>query len=138
MSSALREFARPRWWLGLWCFGWLLCIGLSLLPPPPVPVDITEGDKLGHLCAYALLAAWAVWIFREPRTHRRAMLALCLLGVVIEVGQGTLTTNRMMDWRDAFADFAGIALGWWLALRWPTLLQHLDRKINRSEIVKPK
>ena len=126
--SALRAFARPRLWLGAWCFGWLLCIGLSLLSPPPVPVEVPEGDKLGHLLAYALLAAWAVWIFREPRAHWRAMLALCLLGVVIEVAQGELTSNRMMDSRDALADFAGIALGWWLARRWPGFLQHLDRR----------
>ena len=131
--SALREFARPRLWLGAWCFGWLLCIALSMLPPPPAPVDMPEGDKLGHLLAYALLAAWAVWIFREPRAHRRAMLALALLGVAIEVAQGEFTANRMMDSRDAIADFAGIALGWWLALRWPGFLRALDRRVSAEK-----
>ena len=89
---------------------------------------MSNGDKIGHFLAYALLAAWAAWIFREPRTRWRAMLALCLLGVLIEVAQGTLTTNRMMDWRDALADFAGVAFGAWLALRWPGFLQGLDRR----------
>ena len=127
--SALREFARPRLWLGLWCFGWLLCIALSMLAAPPIPADGPEGDKLGHFLAYALLAAWAAWILREPRTQRRAMLSLCLLGVVIEVAQGTLTAHRMMEWQDALADFAGVLSGWWLALRWPHLLQSLDGRL---------
>ena len=129
--SALRGFARPRLWLGVWIFGWLLCIGLSLLPQPPVSIDVPESDKLGHFLAYALLAAWAIWIYEAPRAQRRALVALCLLGAAIEVAQGTLTSHRMMDWRDALADFAGVLLGGWLARRWPALLQELDRKIGK-------
>ena len=128
--SGLRPFARPRLWLGVWYFGWLLCLGLSMLPAPPVPVDVPSGDKIGHFLAYALLAAWAVWIFREARAHRRAALALCLLGVVIEVAQGTLTSHRMMDGRDAIADFLGVLLGWWLGLRSPGFLLALDKKLG--------
>jgi VanZ family protein len=127
--SGLREFGRPRLWLGLWYFGWLLCIVLSLISNPPIPANVPEGDKIGHFLAYALLAAWAMWIFRERRAQRRAALALCLLGVVIEVAQGTLTTYRTMDWHDALADFAGVLAGAWLALRSPALLQRLDRRV---------
>jgi len=126
--SGLREFARPRLWLGLWYFGWLLCIVLSMIASPPIPVDVPDGDKLGHFLAYALLAAWAVWIFRERRAQRRAALALCLLGVLIEVAQGTLTAHRMMDWHDALADFIGVAAGAGLALLSPALLQRVDRR----------
>ena len=128
--SVLREFARPRLWLGVWCFGWLLCVALSMLAAPPIPAEVPEGDKVGHFLAYALLAAWAAWLFREPRAQRRAMLSLCLLGVLIEVAQGTLTAHRMMDWRDALADFAGVLCGWWLGLRWPNLLQRLDQRLS--------
>ena len=127
--STLREFTRPRLWLGVWCFGWLLCIALSLLAPPPIPEEVPEGDKIGHFLAYALLAAWAVWIFREARGHRRAAVALFALGIAIEIAQGTLTSNRMMDARDAVADGAGVLAGWWLALRWPGLLQALERRV---------
>jgi len=125
---ALREFARPRVWFGLWLFGWALCIVLSLISNPPIP-DVPDGDKIGHALAYALLAAWAVWIFPERRTQVRAVLALCLLGVVIEVMQGTLTTYRSMDWHDALADFAGVIVGAWLSLRAPATLQRLDRRV---------
>ena len=129
MIVALREFARPRVWLGVWCFGWLLCIALSMLQPPPLPDEVPDSDKIGHFLAYGLLAIWGLWIFREARAQRRAMLALCLLGAVIEVAQGTLTTNRMMDWRDALADFGGVGLGWWLGSRWPAVLQGIDRRL---------
>jgi len=131
--SGLREFARPRVWLGLWCFGWLLCIVLSMMSNPPIPADVPDGDKIGHFLAYALLAAWAMWIFRERRGQLRAALALCLLGVVIEVMQGTLTTHRSMDWHDAIADFVGVLVGGWLALRRPALLQRLDRRVFAEE-----
>ena len=127
--SALREFERPRLWLGVWCFGWLLCIALSLLPPPPIPAEVPEGDKIGHFLAYALLAAWAVWIVRDARGHRRACVALFALGIAIEIAQGTLTSNRMMDARDGVADAAGVLAGWWLGLRCPGLLQALERRV---------
>jgi len=127
--SSLREFSRPRVWLGLWYFGWLLCVVLSMISNPPIPADVPDGDKIGHFLAYALLAAWAVWIFPERRAQVRAALALCLLGVVIEVMQGTLTTHRSMDWHDALADFAGVLAGAWLALRAPAALQRLDRRV---------
>jgi VanZ family protein len=116
----------------VWCFGWLLCIALSLVPPPPLDVDVPDGDKLGHFLAYALLAAWAVWIFATTRSHRRAAIALLALGVAIEIAQGTLTSNRMMDGRDAVADALGILFGWWLGLRTPAALQFLDRKMGQS------
>lgn len=127
--SALREFTRPSLWLGVWCFGWLLCIALSLLSAPPIPTEVPEGDKVGHFLAYALLAAWAVWIFRDARSHRRAALALLALGIAIEIAQGTFTSNRMMDALDGVADAAGILAGWWLALRRPGLLQALEGRV---------
>ena len=126
---ALREFAHPRLWLAGWCFGWALCIALSMMSQPPDPVPLPDSDKLWHFLAYALLAAWAAWIFRERGAQRRAVLALCLLGVVIEVAQGTLTVYRSMDWLDAIADFAGVFAGWWLGGRRPALLQRLEQRL---------
>lgn len=127
--SALREFMRPRLWLGVWCFGWLLCIALSMLPAPPIPPEVPEGDKIGHFLAYALLAAWAAWIFRDTRGQRRAALALIALGVAIEIAQGTLTSHRTMDALDGLADAAGVLVGWWLGSRRPGLLQALERRL---------
>lgn len=130
MTAGLREFSRPALWLGLWYFGWLLCIALSLIPPPPVSLPVPAGDKIGHFLAYALLSAWAVWIFASARHQRRAALALCALGLLIEIAQGTLTRHRMMDGWDALADAIGVLVGLLLASgRASGLLQALDRAL---------
>jgi VanZ family protein len=127
LRAALRDFRRPRLWLGIWGFGWLLCIVLSLIHPPRIDIDVPDGDKLGHLFAYALLSAWAVWIFASARSHRRAALALCALGVALELAQGAFTDYRMMDPWDGVADALGVLAGWLLALRGSDLLQRLER-----------
>jgi VanZ family protein len=115
LRAALRDFRRPALWLGIWYFGWLLCVVLSLVPPPPLDVPVPEGDKLGHFLAYGLLSAWAVWLFASVRAHRRAAWALCALGVLLELAQGAFTRNRMMDPWDALADAAGVLAGLLLA-----------------------
>ena len=55
LRAALRDFNRPRLWLGLWLFGWLLCIVLSLIQPPQVGIDgqlsnwAVDGDEVAML-----------------------------------------------------------------------------------------
>lgn len=128
----LREFERPRLWLGIWVFGWCLCIALSLISPPQIGVHIPDSDKLGHVLAYAVLSAWAVAIFARRRAHWRAALALLALGIALEFAQGWFTVDRMMDVRDAIADALGIVLGQLLALSsWQTSLQRADSTLLR-------
>ena len=125
----LRPFARPRLWLGVWVFGWALCITLSLLPPmamdgPP------DSDKVGHFLAYFILSAWAVSIFRTRRAQACAAVALVLLGLGIEWGQANLTTTRHGDLRDAVANTLGIGLGFALGFTpLAQLLERIDRKL---------
>ena len=131
LRSALREFKRPGLWLGIWLFGWLLCVILSLIHPPQVGVDLPEGDKLGHFLAYGLLSAWAVWIFASRRNHWKAALSLVLLGILMELAQGTLTSDRMMDGRDIVADALGVLFGQLFVLgRAPNLLQRWDARLS--------
>lgn len=111
LMAALREFKRPRLWLGAWAFGWLLCIVLSLIRPPQLGVDLPESDKIGHFLAYGLLSAWSVWIFSSRRSHLLSAIALVLLGIAMELAQGALTSDRMMDVRDAWADAIGVLIG---------------------------
>jgi VanZ family protein len=127
---ALRAFRYPRMWLFIWYFGWLLCIVLSLIPPPQLGFQVPEGDKYGHAFAYALLAAWACWIFPHRRAHRRAGWALVGLGLAMELAQGAFTTDRMMDGWDLLADAIGVGLGAWLALRWPQFLLRLESRVR--------
>ena len=109
--AALREFRRPRLWLGAWAFGWLLCIVLSLIHPPQLGVDLPDSDKIGHFLAYALLSAWSVWIFASRRSHLLSAIALVLLGIAMELAQGALTDDRMMDARDVWANTFGVLVG---------------------------
>lgn len=125
----LRDFTRPWLWLGIWVFGWALCIALSLLPPIPL-AGPEDADKLGHLLAYFTLSAWAVMLFRTRRAQLWTALSLVLLGVAIEFAQATLTTTRQGDLRDALANTLGVLAG--LALTFTpaaTFLQHLDRRL---------
>jgi VanZ family protein len=132
LYSALRDFKRPGLWLGIWIFGWILCVVLSLIHPPHIDIDVPDGDKIGHLLAYAVLSAWAVLIFATRRSHWKAALALVVLGIVMELAQGALTDDRMMDPMDALADTLGVLLGQLLALgRAQTLLQGWDLRIFR-------
>ncbi len=127
----LRPFARPRLWLGVWIFGWALCIALSLMPPitlggPP------DSDKIGHFLAYFTLSAWAMLVFRARRAQGLAAVALVLLGLGVEWAQANLTDTRQGDLRDALANTLGIGLGWALAFTpAASLLEKLDRKLFR-------
>ncbi|HMB42473.1 MAG TPA: VanZ family protein [Luteimonas sp.] len=112
----MRDFSKPKLWLGIWIFGWLLCIVLSLGPPPPIPSDVPDGDKIGHTLAYFVLSTWAVMIFRTRDAWLRCAAALMALGIAIEFAQGALTTNRTADPYDALADALGILLGLGVAL----------------------
>lgn len=127
----MRDFRRPRLWLGVWMFGWALCIALSLLPPVELGAP-PDSDKLGHFLAYATLSAWAVLIFRTRRAQALAALGLIALGIGLEFAQAQLTTMRLGDPRDALANtlgvLAGLALGVTPAA---TLLQNLDRRLPR-------
>ena len=130
LTSGLRAFRRPWLWLGIWCFGWALCIVLSMMHPTDFRLDVPEGDKLEHFTAYAILSAWSVLIFAARRSHWKAAAALLALGIAIELAQGAFTSDRTMDARDALADALGIGFGQWLALfpaqlwlqRWDTRL----------------
>ena len=126
----MRDFRRPRLWLGLWVFGWALCIALSLLPAVPLPGP-QGSDKVGHFLAYFTLTAWAVALFRTRGAHLLAALSLVVLGVAMELAQATLTTVRLGDLRDALANTAGVALG--LSLSFTpaaTWLLRLDRRLG--------
>jgi VanZ family protein len=126
---ALRAFARPRVWLGIWILGWCLAITLSLVRPPPIGLDVPDSDKLGHLLAYATLSAWAVMLFATRRGWVLAALALVALGIGMEFAQGALTDYRLRDPRDAVANTLGVLLGLGVAMtRMQGLLQALDRR----------
>jgi len=113
----MRSLRFARFWIALWLLAIGVVIALSLLPPINLSVPVKEGDKLLHLLGYALLMASAVQLFERPRVL--LLIALCLagLGLLLEFGQGALTTTRQFEWQDALANAAGVLLG---ALTAPT------------------
>ncbi|HWR95232.1 MAG TPA: VanZ family protein [Arenimonas sp.] len=105
-----------RFWLGLWIFGMLLGLYLSLRrggdEMPPIP----HLDKLIHATGYAILASLAVCLFEKPGPRWRALLWVILLGGLIEIAQGLLPTGRMMEAADFAANTLGAGIG--AALFW--------------------
>lgn len=88
----------------------LVILYLSLIPVPP-----SEGlgwDKFNHVAAMAVVTVIAFRTLR-PVTLRAVLLAglyALLLGALIELLQGMLTTTRSAEWGDLWADAVGVAL----------------------------
>ena len=126
----MRTFVKPGFWLGIWIFGLLLCVLLSVITPPNISLDVSNSDKIGHFLAYGTLSAWAVMLFRQKRTWILNAVALIFLGIAMEFAQGYLTTTRMMDWHDALANTIGVGLGLSVSLLpMQVWLQRIDRKL---------
>ena len=130
----MRTFVKPGFWLGIWIFGWLLCMLLSLITPPNISLDVSNSDKIGHFLAYGTLSAWAVMLFRQKRAWILNAVALTFLGIAMEFAQGYLTTTRMMDWHDAMANTMGVGLGLCVSLLpMQVWLVKLDRKFFQNK-----
>lgn len=120
-----------RFWLGLWVFGMLLGLYLSLRrggdEMPPIP----HLDKLIHATGYAILASLAVCLFEKPGPRWRALLWVVLLGGFIEIAQGLLPTGRMMEAADFAANTLGAVIG--AALFWRrNALTAVERVLSKS------
>lgn len=126
---SLKPFRRPGLWSGLWMAAIAVVVVLSLVPPPDLG-QLPEGsDKLEHVLAYAALAAGAVQLYARRLSLFSACVCLALMGVALEHAQGALTTTRMMDARDAWANGIGVLIG--LATQftpWRDALLRFDRR----------
>ena len=82
---------------------------LAMIPLPMVPMVVAFQDKVEHCGAFAvlMLMGWAGW----PSRASRVAGGLVLYGLLIEVAQDQLTTNRVGDPLDWLADSLGIAIG---------------------------
>lgn len=122
---------RPRLWRGLWWLGIAAVFVACLLPGPDLPQVPEGGDKVEHFLAYFVLGGWAVQLHARRATLWKPALGLLLMGILIEILQGTLTTTRSADVADALADAVGIAAG--IALAWTPArgwLLALDRRLS--------
>ena len=126
MSTALRY---KNVWLGLWIFGMLLGVYLSLKPGIVKEQIIPHLDKIIHGFSYAVLAVFAACIFEQKNAKLAALLWLVLLSGLIELAQGYLTTTRSMELADFAANCVGIALGAWAFWRF-NLLRFIEQKFT--------
>ena len=103
-----------------WTIAWAaLLFMVSSIPDLSPPLHLFEwDDKVQHFLAYTplgwLLMRSIVW--RGSSTRKALWLVLAfgaLYGITDEIHQH-FVPGRTMDWTDAVADAAGIALGSWL------------------------
>ncbi len=87
---------------------------LSLMRSPP-NIDVVDGDKYGHLLAYAGTMWWWAQLWRTWRKRLRLAFLLAMMGVVIEFVQGA-TGWRTFDVMDMLANGAGVLVGWGVAM----------------------
>lgn len=113
--------------------GWLLVaaiICLSLMPAPP-DLGVDQGDKIGHLAAYAFTMLWFAQHYTALRQRLWLALGLVTLGVAIEYAQRA-TGYRTFEVADMAADAFGVALGWLAAPpRLPNLLSWAEKRLTR-------
>lgn len=113
----MRALRWPRFWLGLWLVAIAAVIVLSLLPPPPMPLETPQDfDKLLHFVAYFGLGFSAVQLFSSRRALVLASIGLIALGVLLEWAQGNWVPQiRSADPWDALANTLGVLAGTVLA-----------------------
>jgi VanZ family protein len=100
--------------------GWLYAaaiVWLSLTPSPP-QVDIANGDKLGHLLAYAGLMFWFCWLYRGWKIRSAYAVAWIALGIGLEFAQRA-TGYRSFELADMAANALGVLAGALAALSLP-------------------
>lgn len=125
MTSKINSRARK---LSL-VIGWLLVLLVIYLSLAPISIEVPveEGDKFGHVIAYAVLMLWFANLYET--SNRRSMFAIgfVALGVVLEFVQGW-TGYRTFEVADMAADAFGVAAGWALAPpRLPNFLQRIEK-----------
>lgn len=101
-------------------FIFILCLViltyLLLMEMAPAKEVSLYKDKLQHIVAFGGVTFWGLLAFRRyPKT---IMLGLAILGALMEILQGVLTTTRQPSVYDWLADVVGILLAWALLLVW--------------------
>ena len=109
----MRPLRWPRLWFGLWCAAVLAVIVLSLVPPPPMAVQMPrDSDKLLHFFAYFALAFSGMQLFASMRVRWAVAGVLVALGLALEWAQGALVPEvRSADALDGLANALGVLAG---------------------------
>ncbi len=118
-----------RYWLAA---GWalvLLVVYLSLTPHP-VEIPVEEGDKFGHVFAYAALMSWFANLYEQPARRVQSAAGFIALGVGLEFVQ-RWTGYRSFEVADMAADAVGVAAGWLFAPPRLPYLRSIEKLFRR-------
>lgn len=93
----------------------LVVFALTMMPLPEMTQVVSSQDKFEHAIAFLVLMLLGAggW----PGQLGRVAVGLSAYGLLIEICQHTLTTNRFGDPWDWVADSVGVAIGWLLVRR---------------------
>ncbi len=90
-----------------------LVLYLSLTSNPP-DLRVPQAFDIGHVLAYLWLTLWFTQIYRTNLGRSILAVALCLMGIGVEILQG-LGGYRVFEYTDMALNTLGIALGLMLA-----------------------
>jgi len=105
------DLRHRRLWTFVGRLGLALIVALSLLPLPASPLDVEQGDKLGHALAYFAITAWYAQLVATRRALVLHAIAFAALGVVLEVLQTLTGWRHGNDPLDMLANLAGVLAG---------------------------
>jgi VanZ family protein len=83
----------------------------------PLQLHVAQGDKLGHIAAYAVAAWWCAYMARSRSTRWTIAACLIALGVALEFVQLHLG-YRTFELKDMAADAMGVVIGCGILPRW--------------------
>jgi len=98
------------------CLTTVITIGSLISMKNVVEPKIDFFDKIVHVGAYLILTLSWLLSYRSRSTakslksHFLIAIAVFVYGIIIEVLQGTITSNRQADFYDIFANLVGITV----------------------------
>jgi VanZ family protein len=99
-----------------WVLAMLVVTVLAMLPVEHLQLPVFDGwDKAQHVLAFAVLTAWALWIW--PVSVPRVLLGMLAYGAGLELAQWAVGW-RFAEWADLAADAVGVALAWVCVAWW--------------------
>ena len=121
--------ARQCWLIVGWALV-LLVITLSVTPAP-IQVPVEEGDKLGHVLAYAVLMFWFANAYGLSAQRMMLAIGFVVMGIALEFVQRWIGF-RSFEIADMVAGAAGVAAGWVAAPpRMPNCLSLMEKQLRQ-------
>lgn len=113
------------WWVIGWV--WVALVWYLSLASDPIDIDLgtTFNDKIGHATAYAWLMFWFGNLYVHRHARIRYAVVFILMGILLEILQGSMTVTRQYSYGDMLANATGVGIGFLLVFG---VLGRADRK----------